>query len=209
MKKHSLLIAALVLSLVGIAAPSIEAQRIGFVDLQRALNDTGEGQQAKRRLKGMFNKRQRKLDKMQNRIKRMEEDLKRQKAVLSEDAFRSRLESYQKAFVELQTTYVQFQRDLSERESKETGRIIKRMQDILGEVGERDGFNSIHEVTEGGVFYYKRSLDLTNELIRLYDERHPSGKRGKGAGKARSKAKKGGGGADKAPAKAVKGQPML
>ena len=56
----------------------------------------------------------------------MEEDLQKQKGVLSEDAFNKRVESYRKAFVELQTTYVQFQRDLTERETEETGRILKQ-----------------------------------------------------------------------------------
>ena len=206
-----LLIAALALSIVGVATPSIEAQRIGFVDLQRALNETKEGQSAKRRLKRMFTKRQTELDKMTKRIKRMEEGLKKQKSVLSEDAYGKRVEAYRKAFIELQSTYVQHQRDLTERETKETGRILQRMQKILGEIGERDSYTAIVEVNEGGIFYFRKSLDLTNELIRLYDQRHPGGKGGGGGkrgGKAKGRSKKSGGGA-KSGGGGAKGQPLL
>jgi outer membrane protein len=196
MTKERLFMVALVIALVGIAAPALQAQRIGFVDLQRALNETQEGQAAKARLKRMFTKRQTELDGLQERIKRMEEGLQKQKTVLSEDAYEKRVEAYRKAFIELQTTYVQYQRDLTERETKETGRILQQMQDILGEVGERDSYTAVVEVNEGGVFYYKKALDLTNELIRLYDQRHPGSKGGgdaeegeKSPGKAKGPAK--------------------
>jgi outer membrane protein len=167
------MVGAIAIALLGLAAPAVAQVRLGFVDLQQALNDTQEGAAAKRRLKRMFNKRQGELDDQQERLKRMEEDLKKQKGVLSDDAFEKRVEAYRKAFVELQTTYVQHQRDLSDRETEETGRILKRMQTILAEIGERDNYTAIVEVNEGGVFYYRTSLNLTNELIRLYDERYP------------------------------------
>jgi len=182
---------ALSLALIGAPTPAAAQEQFGFVDLQRALNETGEGALAKRRLKSMFTKRQTELDERQKRIKRMETDLQKQKGVLSEPAFAKRVESYRKAFVELQTMYVQFQRDLTERETQETGRILKRMQAILGEIGQRDRYTAILEVNEGGVFYHRNSLDLTNQLIRLYDQRHPS-KQGKRSSKRQSK-KSGGG----------------
>lgn len=185
---------AVAVAMLGLVAPAIgQSQQLGFVDLQRALNETQEGSQAKRRLKRMFTKRQGELDKMQKRLKRMENDLKKQKGVLSEDAFAKRVEAYRKAFVELQTVYVQHQRDLSKRETQETGRILKRMQTILAEIGSRDNYTAVVEVNEGGVFYFRKSLDLTNELIRLYDQRHPAGaKRGKRGKRGGSKSKGGG-----------------
>ncbi len=190
MRKQNIFFAgALAVAFLGLAAPAVGQGRFGFVDLQRALNETQEGNQAKRRLKRMFTKRQTELDKMQKRLKRMEADLKKQKGVLSEKAFAKRVEAYRKSFVELQTTYVQHQRDLSDRETKETGRILKRMQTILVEIGGRDNYTAIVEVNEGGVFYFKKALDLTNELIRLYDGRHPGGGKGKGKGKGKAKTK--------------------
>lgn len=198
MKQRKLFIGAVAIAMFGLAAPAVAQVKMGFVDLQRALNETKEGAQAKRRLKGMFNKRQHELDKQQKRLKRMEEDLKKQKGVLSDSAFEKRVEAYRKAFVELQTTYVQHQRDLTERETKETGRILKRMQSIINELGERDNYTAVVEVNEGGVFFYRKALDLTNELIRLYDQRHVGGGRGKSKGsKTKSKGKSKGGG--KAP----------
>ncbi len=200
-KQQLILVVTLVIAFVGLITPAIHAQRTGFVDLQRALNETSQGKQAKRRLKRVFNKHQGDLDKMQKRIKRMEEGLQKQKSVLSEKAYAARVESYRKAFVELQSTYVKSQRDLSERETKETGRILKQMQEIITEIGSRDSYTSIVEVNEGGVFYYRKSLDLTNELIRIYDEEHP-GRKGGGKAKRKGKAKgKKGGAKAKAPAK--------
>ena len=54
------------------AATTVDAQtKIGVVDLQRAINETEDGRQAKRRLKKVFDDRQKILEKMQTILRRI------------------------------------------------------------------------------------------------------------------------------------------
>jgi outer membrane protein len=148
MTRHATtLIAALLLSTM---SPSVFAQvRVAVVDMQRALNETSDGRRAKAQLKRLFKRRQQALDAKQNELKRMEE--------------------YQKAFVELQTTYVEYQRELATKEAQLTKGILARMQNILQRIGRADGYTLIVERNEGGVVWAPSNIDITDDLIQRYN----------------------------------------
>lgn len=162
------LVAAILLSTM---APRLYAQvRIAVVDLQRALNETDDGRRAKARLKRLFKQRQTDLDERQNELKALKEEIERasEDGTLSESALRTRAEEYQKAFVELQSTYMDYQRELAEKEAEMTSSIIERMERILVAVGEAEGYTLIVERGEGGVIWTS-APDLTANLVERYN----------------------------------------
>jgi outer membrane protein len=89
--------------------------------------------------------------------------------VLSRDVLAKKLEEYQKAFAELQTTYMESQRELGSKEGDLTKDIIERMQRIMRRIGQSDGYTLILERSEGGVVYVPTNYDLTDMLIQRYN----------------------------------------
>ena len=151
-------------------ASTVNAQvKIGVVDLQRAINETEDGRQAKRRLTKLFEERQKKLDTAQNSLKSQKESIERQQDVLSEDALKKKVEKYQEDLMALQTEYVDYQRELSTKEAELTKKILDRMQAILRRIGQTDGYTLIVEANEGGVVWVPSNLDLTDVLIQRYN----------------------------------------
>jgi outer membrane protein len=126
------------------SASTVDAQvKIGVVDLQRAINETEDGRQAKRRLKKVFDERQKSLNDKQESLKAQKESLERQQDVLSKDAFQKKVEKYQADLMELQNEYVQYQQELSTKEAELTQKILEKMQTILRRIGQTDGRTSI------------------------------------------------------------------
>ena len=161
------LVAAL---LVATMAPKLHAQvRVAVVDLQRALNETEDGRRAKTQLKRLFKSRQKALDDKQNELKKMKEDIEKQKNVLSQPALQKKLEVYQQAFVELQTVYVDYQRELASKEAELTKVIIQRMESILRRLGQAEGYSLILERGEAGVMWVPTNLDVTDSVIQRYN----------------------------------------
>ena len=151
-------------------APRVYADvKIAVVDLQRALNETEDGRQAKAQLKRLFKQRQKVLDDKQNDIKRMKDDIEKQQKVLSHDALEKKLGEYQEAFGELQQSYMEYQRELAAKEGELTKVIIDRMQNILQRVGQSEGYTLIIERNESGVMWVPRNLDLTDVVIQRYN----------------------------------------
>lgn len=151
-------------------ASTVDAQvKIGVVDLQRAINETEDGRQAKRRLTKLFEERQKKLDSAQNSLKSQKESIERQQDVLSEDALKNKVEKYQEDLMALQTEYVDYQRELSTKEAELTKKILDKMQAILRRIGQTDGYTLIVEANEGGIVWVPSNLDLTDVLIQRYN----------------------------------------
>lgn len=151
-------------------ASTVDAQvKIGVVDLQRAINETEDGRQAKRRLTKLFEERQKKLDSAQNSLKSQKESIERQQDVLSEDALKKKVEKYQEDLMALQTEYVDYQRELSTKEAELTKKILDKMQAILRRIGQTDGYTLIVEANEGGIVWVPSNLDLTDVLIQRYN----------------------------------------
>lgn len=186
--KRTILAAIATIMLSGYAA-QVHAQKIGVVDLQRALNETEEGRQAKAQLKALFDKRQKTLDKQQNDIKAMKEGLEKQKDVLAREALGKKIEEYQQAFGQLQATYMDFQRELAAKEAEFTQPILERMQEIVHRIGQSDGYALIIDRSQGGVVYTPSAYDITDLVIQRFNagEGGSSKAKAKGASKGSKK----------------------
>jgi len=159
-------------ALLFVAGPSRTAAaqtKVGVVDLQRALAETEDGRKAKETLKKLFEQRQKTLDKQQNDLKVLKESIDKQRDVLQRDVLSKKLEEYQKAFGELQTTYVDFQRELAGKEGELTKPILQRMERVVRRIGQADGYALVLDRSEAGVVYVPTSYDLTDVLIQRYN----------------------------------------
>ncbi|MGE5435081.1 MAG: OmpH family outer membrane protein [Candidatus Doudnabacteria bacterium] len=187
--KHSLRkVAVLSLALAAVPALARAEQKLGFVDLQRALNEVDEGKAAKALLKRDFDEKQKQLDAKKAEFDKLQADLEKQAVVMSESAKKERAGELDRRARELQGLFMQLQKDLSDRERDATKGIYDRMAGIVREIAEAEGFTVVLE-KGAGVVYAPSSLDLTNELIRKYNSRHPGagGAPKKGDGKASAK----------------------
>jgi outer membrane protein len=165
------LLSALALTLPAVTTRVAHADdlKLGYVDIQRAINETAEGQAAKKKLKGMFDARQKELDEKQQDLKKMKEELDKQRTLLKQDVIAAREKDLQDKFVQLQGTYVRLQKELSEREGEMMKGIVGKMQGVIGQIAQQENFTVVLEKTESSILWAKPSLDLTNEVIRRYN----------------------------------------
>jgi len=154
---------------VGRAAAQQQQLKIAVVDMQRALMEVEEGRKAKDQLKSLFDQRQKTLDKQQEDLRTMKEGIEKQRDVLSREVYAKKVEELQKALAELQNTYLEFQRELASKEAELTKPLIERMQRIVRQLGQSEGYALVVERGEAGVIYVPTSYDLTDVLIQRYN----------------------------------------
>jgi outer membrane protein len=178
------LLAVLAFSYVSsFAGPALaDDNKLGYVDLPRALNEVEEGAKAKAALKKEFDEKQKQLDAKQNELKALKDELDSRGTMMKPEVKQDKMNDLQKKLMETQQTYLQLQQELSKREQDATGEIFKKMGVILQAMGEEQGYTLI--VEKSAVMYAKGALDLTNELIRRYNDAY-----GKGAKKPATPAK--------------------
>lgn len=165
------LLCAVLMSTSALAEDEI---KIGYVDLQRALNEVNEGATAKAALKKEFDEKQRTLDAKQNELKAMKEELDARGMMMTPEAKQERMGQLQQKLMETQQLYMQLQQELSKREAEVTSDIFQKMGTILQTMGRTSDYTLI--VEKSAVLYAKNHIDLTNELIRRYNDAYGSSK---------------------------------
>jgi len=174
MRASLLVVATLLLADVRSAAAADTAgpMKIGYVDMTNALNLLEEGKKEKAKLKKDFDGKQKKLDAMQEDLKKMKEDFDKQAPMLKEDVKSKKQEEMQKKFMELQQTYVGLQKELTEKEQIITRDIFAKMKTIIEKIGDRDNYTVILERNEANVLYFKKHMDITDEVVRVYNSQY-------------------------------------
>ena len=146
-----------------------EDLKLGYVDLQRALNETEDGRKAKANLKKVFDAKQKELDEQQEVLKKDIEDLNKKRTLLPAEKVREKEAELQDRMQKVQQTYMRHQQDLSSKEQEATAKIFERMSKIIAKIAGAENFTMVLDRQQGGVVFAKPSLDLTNEVIRRYN----------------------------------------
>ncbi len=148
--------------------------KVGYVDLQRALQEVGEGRSAKERLKVDLEKRKKELEGEQNKLRDEKGVLDKQGSMMSEEVRTQKLTDLQKRLYELTQKAEKMQLEMTQAEQKELKKIFEKMDPIIASIAQREGLTMVFEKTDSGLVYAPASLDLTNELVRTYNDKNPS-----------------------------------
>jgi outer membrane protein len=163
------LLAAFAFSSAALAlAPAALAQsKLGVVDTQRAIMETEDGLRAQATLKKIFDSRQRELDKKQDDLQKEREDIEKQKDVLSKAALAKRVEKWQREMVQLQTVFVDYNKELQKKQNELTQPVFQKAMGIIRRLATQEGYDMI--VDKQAVPYVRSDLDLTDKIITLYN----------------------------------------
>ena len=189
----SLMVAALVSSCLWVA-PAFAQSKVAVVDTQRAVMETEDGLRAQATLKKMFDSRQRELDKKQNDLQKERDDIEKQRDVLSKTALAKRVEKWQRDMIQLQTVFVEYNKELQKKQSELTQPIFQKAMGLIRRLATQEGYDMV--VDKQAVPYSRSDLDLTDRIITLYNQG------GGGGGADKAAAEKSGG--DKAAAQPPK-----
>ena len=158
--------------LLSLAVPRMafaEDLKLGYVDLQRALNETEDGRKAKASLKKVFDAKQKELDEQQEDFKKAKEDLDKKRTLMNADTVRAKEQELAAKFEKVQQSYMRHQKDLQEKEGEVTQKIFERMQRIIQKIAQAENFSMVLDKTQAGIIFAKQHLDLTNDVIRRYN----------------------------------------
>jgi outer membrane protein len=141
--------------------------KIGVVDVQRALLQTEEGLKAAAALQSFTKKRQGELDGWQDALQKEQDDLRKQANVLSRRAFQRRTEHWQRRMLEVQTKFIQYNKELATKQQELTGPIMQKMFNVIRRAATRKGFDIIAD--KAAVPYARADLELTDMVVQMYN----------------------------------------
>lgn len=162
---------ALAMLLVAAMAGSAAAQdvKIGYVDVQRALNESEAGAKAKEEFKRELDKLQAELKKQRDRIETLKDQIEKKAAVLKDQERRNLEKDYQKRLRDFERAYKDSQGELQAKDNELTASILRDLQEIIQEIGDREGYLLVFEASANVLLYGAKSADLTDRVIEEYN----------------------------------------
>jgi len=148
--------------------------KIGVINIQAAMARTQEGQKAGQELEARFSPRQAELQKIQEEVQALEEKLRTQERTLSDEARLQTMRDLDQKRKDGTRKQQDLQDDLQDAQATYVQQIGGKMQQVIDRYARENGLNVILNVTPGGpVIYATAAVDITEAIIRLYDQTHP------------------------------------
>ena len=162
----------LVVVAISAAVPAV-AGKIGFLDAERAVGSVGEGKQQLKVLEDWARPRRERLQEMQTNLVNLNNQLTTQRSVASAESVKQLEEQVLKARRELEDAGRAFNRDLDAKQNEFLEDVAMKIGTVATDYGRGNDFDAIFMLQTQPLVYVRDSADVTDTIIRLYDERFP------------------------------------
>jgi outer membrane protein len=139
-----------------------------YVDMQKIINESNKGKQAKSLIESKINQAKSKIEKMRKEIEKIKQEL--QSSVLSKQEKEKKEDLLQQKIRDLQRFQQDAQMEVANLERKYTAEIIKEVVKLIQNYRKEKNIPMIVEVREAGVIAADEKYDLTDRIIKLYNE---------------------------------------
>lgn len=156
----------------GAAPPPV---KVATIFAQNAIVSTQEGQKATAQLNAKYAPRKDEFDRKQREIQALRDQLKKNLASMNADARRRNEQLIDSKSKELQRLSEDSQAALEEEEGSLLQQLGDKLLGVIGEYAMRHGYALVLDVSnpQGPVLWASPSVDITNEIVKLYDQTHP------------------------------------
>ena len=178
--------ASLVLPIVGLAlalpALAENPSKVGVINLQSAIVSTKDGQKAANDIQARFNPKKADLDKRQADIAQLQDQLNRGRNTLSEEARQKLTREIDQKTKSLNRDTEDARAELDQEEQKIMNQLGSRIIEVIDKYAKDNGYAMILDVSspQTPVMFASNSVDVTRDIIELYDKNAPAAATGTG-----------------------------
>ena len=151
----------------------VSAGKIGFVDAERAVMQVQEGQVKARDLQAWAEPQQQKVEAAAAQVAEIRQQIAQQRSVASPETLdrlgRDELDA-RRAFEDAKRD---FERNLSAKQDKFFADVAVKVGRVASDYGKANGFDVIFVLKAQPIIYLSEESNLTDTIIRLYDQRFP------------------------------------
>ena len=151
-------------------AQAPQATRVGYVDLQRILARSQAGVQAREQLEKDKVGMQKQLDGHKVELDKLRDELEKKGQLLSADARRDKQDQLERKLRDAQRLAGDLEKELQRKEQNMGAKILRELEGVFTRVGKEKGYAVILERRQAGVVYGAPEVDVTEEVIKAFDD---------------------------------------
>jgi outer membrane protein len=151
------------------------AGKIGVINVRQAIVTTSEGKQASAELQSQFAARQSELENLNKQINDLKQRLSSGQATLSQEEQTRLTRQGELLARQLQRKQDEYQEDVNASQGDVIDKIGRKMIDVLDRYARENGYVAILDSSAQNtpILYASNQIDVTQDIIRLYDQAYP------------------------------------
>ena len=160
-----------------IAGSAQTAGKVGVINIQSAIISTNDGKKAASEIQSRFTPKKAEVDKRQGELNQLQDQLNRGRNTLSEEARQNLVRDIDQKTKSLKYFTEDAQAELNQEEQKAMGELGGRIMAVIDKYAKDHGYTLILDVSapQTPVLYASNTIDITRDIIELYDKNAPAG----------------------------------
>ena len=178
MKNNLVVLSALVLGVAALAqAQGQVPTKIAVINVQTAILSTKDGQRAAADLQTAFNPRQQDLEKKQADLTALQDQLRKGSATMSEEAKTKLMRDIDATTTRVNRDRQDASSDLDEAQGKIMQELGGKMMAVMEKYATANAYAVVLDVSnpQTPVLWAASAVDITNDIVKLYDQAYPGG----------------------------------
>jgi outer membrane protein len=150
--------------------------KVGIIQIQKAILDTGDGKKAVAELQARFGPKKTELEKKQAAIVDLQQKLRSGSATLSEDAKNKLVRDIDQQTKSLNRATEDAQAEVEQAENRIMQELGQRMMAVINKYARDNGYTIIIDVSnpQTPVVFAADTADVTDEIVAMYDKNAPA-----------------------------------
>ena len=144
-------------------------ENIAYLDLDNIVKNTKAGKAIIDELKNSKDSALKKFEKKEKELKKVEEDLNKQKNVLSKEELRNKISNFRNEISSFRNDRQKVINDFNKKKIQEFDKFFKKITPIIGKYVEEKNIDIV--LDKKNIFLANKNNDITNEIIKLIDEK--------------------------------------
>jgi outer membrane protein len=163
----SLVVAAIAFPVM---AQSSAPSRVAVINVQRVLLESNQGKTARVRLEKVAVQKQEQAQAMRTEIENLEKEISTKRLSLSQEKLEELTKQYDEKKISLQRFAQDADRELKTEEQKTLIELEKSIRPVIDQIGKEMGFALIFNKLESGLVYASDAVEITDTVIKRYNE---------------------------------------
>jgi len=147
--------------------------KVAAINMRAAIANTAEGKQAAAQLETQFLARRKELDDLNKKINDLQQRLTVGATTLSEEEKQRLTLEGQRLARQLERRQNEFQEDLNDAQTDVIARIGRKIVEVLGKYAPSNGYGAVLDDSSQSTPVMYASADITQEVVKLYDQTYP------------------------------------
>lgn len=173
MKSIRFVLPALALSAV-LPLPAQTNGKVAVINIQSALVSTKDGQKAASEITARFQPKKAEFEKRQNEINQLQDQLNRGRNTLSDEARQNLVRDIDQKTKSFNRDREDAEAELNNTEQKIMGELYGRIRAVVDKYAKDNGYILVlDDSSQQMMVYASSSIDITRDIIELYDKNSP------------------------------------